>query len=420
MSLTNHQPVDLPQMRSDRYRWVVLGAATLAQTAASITAQGIYTLIPSLQNAFHLSEATAALAVSALNGGQVITMLMLGWLIDRFGERYVVAFTMVMMGVAALAGSIISTSFAVLLLFFVLIGTSYASVQPGGTRAIVRWFPPGERGMATGVRQAGLPLGTAVAAMALPLIAATYSWSAALAVQGAIGIAGGILFGLLHRDERGMKGVAAAAPPNLLKSIKLVAGYSALWPVMLAGAVMVTFQYTFATHAIPFVAARFHYSVVSAALLFSVSQWLGILGRVGLAWASDRFWPNHRVRSLGFTMAICVVATISLLLLPPGATNAALTVIFCVIGLFGVGWYPLYLLQIAEMAPKSVVASTVSFSMTINMLAICIMPPLFGVVVDRFNYGAAWSVLALLVLVGIAVLWRGAAHAENARVQDRI
>lgn len=410
--------VDVPRERSDKYRWVVLAVAAVAQTAASITAQGIYTLIPSLQNAFRLSEATAALAISALNGGQVVTMLMLGWLIDRFGERYVVALTMVLMGVAAIAGSIVSENFSVLLLFFALVGTSYASVQPGGTRAVVRWFPPGERGMATGVRQAGLPLGTAIAAMALPLIAATYSWNAALEVQGAVGIAGGVLFGLLHRDECGTQSVPVAAPPNLVKAVRLVAGHSVLWPMMLAGAVMVTFQYTFATHAIPFVAARFHYSVVAAALLFSVSQWLGILGRVGLAWTSDRFWPNRRVRSLGFSMAICVMATMSLIVLPISTSNAALTAIFCAIGLFGVGWYPLYLLQIAEMAPKSMVASTISFSMTINMVSICIMPPLFGAIVDRFGYSPAWSALALVIVAGMAVLWKGAAPAERARASD--
>ncbi|ACR29240.1 MFS transporter [Burkholderia glumae] len=416
MSATNLPSGNLAQGRGDRYRWIVLGVAALAQTTASITAQGIYTLIPSLQTAFHLSEGAGALSVSALNGGQVVTMLMLGWLIDRFGERYVVAFTMVTMGLSALAGAVVSPSYLVLLLFFVLVGTSYASVQPGGTRAIVRWFPPNERGMATGVRQAGLPLGTALAAMVLPLMAATYSWRAALMLQGAIGIAGGILFGLLHRDERNIPGAPPAAPPNLLKAVKLVAGYSALWPVMLAGAAMVTFQYTFATHAIPFIAARFHYSVVAAALLFSISQWLGIAGRVGLAWISDRFWPNRRVRSLGASMAICIAATIALLLLPVGTSNAVLTAIFCVLGLFGVGWYPLYLLQIAEMAPKTVVASTISFSMTLNMVAISVVPPLFGVVVDQASYGVAWSALSLLLLAGIVVLWRGASKAELARV----
>ncbi|HEY1609779.1 MAG TPA: MFS transporter, partial [Paraburkholderia sp.] len=331
MSATNDSAAGGASKDSDRYRWIVLGVAALAQTAASITAQGIYTLIPSLQTAFHLSEAVGALSVSALNGGQIVTMLMLGWLIDRFGERYVVAFSMVMMGCSAVVGATVSPSYAVLLFFLVLVGTAYASVQPGGTRAIVRWFPPNERGMATGVRQAGLPLGTAIAAMVLPVVAIAYSWRAALLLQGAIGIAGGILFGLLHRDGRNIAGAPAAAPPNLLKAIKLVAGYSALWPVMLAGAAMVTFQYTFATHAIPFIAARFHYSVVAAALLFSISQWLGIAGRVGLAWISDHYWPGRRLRSLGASMAVCVVATL-LLLLPFDFSNAMLVTIFCVFG----------------------------------------------------------------------------------------
>jgi MFS family permease len=416
MTSTNQTSAGAPQDGGNRYRWVVLGVAALAQTAASITAQGVYTLVPSLQTAFHLSEATGALSITALNGGQVVTMLMLGWLIDRFGERYVVAVTMVMMGLSAVAGAVISPSYVVLLFFFVLVGTSYASVQPGGTRAIVRWFSPSERGFATGVRQAGLPLGTAIAAMVLPLIASLYSWRAALMLQGAIGIAGGILFGLLHRDERNLSGAPAAAPPGLAKAVRLVAGYSALWPVMLAGAAMVTFQYTFATHAIPFIAARFHYSVVAAALLFSISQWLGIVGRVGLVWISDRFWPGRRLRSLGASMALCIAATMLLLLVPLDTSNAVLTMIFCALGLFGVGWYPLYLLQIAEMAPKNIVASTISFSMMLNMIAISIMPAAFGVIVDRSGYVPAWSALSLLLLAAIVVLWRGAAKAEAARV----
>ncbi|WP_186234274.1 MFS transporter [Burkholderia gladioli] len=398
----------LPGESTDSYRWTVLGVAALAQTTASITAQGIYTLMPSLQAAFHLSEAAGALAISALNGGQVVTMLMLGWLIDRFGERRVVASTMSMMGLAAMLGAWIAPSFPVLLGFIAMIGATYASVQPGGTRAIVRWFPPRDRGMATGVRQAGLPLGTALAAMALPLLAATQGWRLALVVQGAIGLAGGALFALLHRDERKAPGLPSAAPPGLLTSIRLVAGHTVLWPVMAAGAAMVAFQYTFATHAIPFVATRFHYPLVAAALLFSLSQWFGILGRVGLAWLSDRWWSGRRLRSLGMCMAICIAVALGLPLLPAETPKLVLAVIFGVVGLVGVGWYPLYLLQIAEMAPSSVVASTLSFSMTLNMLAISILPPLFGVLVDRFHYGAAWSALACLVLLGGLVLWRGA------------
>jgi MFS family permease len=73
--------------------------------------------------------------------------------------------------------------------------------------------------------------------------------------------------------------------------------------------------------------------------------------------------------------------------------------LFAVLGMAGIGWYPLWLLQVAEMAPKNAVASTVSFAMTVNLVAITLMPPVFGLVVDLVNYNAAWSVLVTILLL---------------------
>jgi MFS family permease len=400
----------------DSYRWVVLGAAVLAQTTASIVSQGVYTLVPFFQAAFHLTQASAALAVSAVNGGQVLSMLMLGWLIDKYGERSVVAVTMVAMGLAAFA-SALSPGYHVLLMFLVLLGGAYASVQPGGTRAVLRWFPPAQRGMATGIRQAGLPLGTAMAAMVLPALAVQHGWQSAVMVQGVVGVLGGLAFAVFHRDDRGVEGgPAAVPPPSLPQLVRVVAQYSALWPVMLAGVAMVTFQYTFATHVLSFLTTQFKMSIVAAALLYSVSQWVGIAGRIGLAWISDRLWPNRRVRSLAWTMAICALSVVAFMLLPSTAPVPLLVGVFVVIGVFGVGWYPLYLLQVAEMAPKSGVASTISFSMTLNMAAISVVPPLFGLVVDFSGYQAAWLVLVVMLALSMVHLMRGAARAEAARL----
>jgi predicted MFS family arabinose efflux permease len=113
-------------------------------------------------------------------------------------------------------------------------------------------------------------------------------------------------------------------------------------------------------------------------------------------------------------MGVCIAATVVMLALPADASKATLAALFCIFGLFGVGWYPLYLLQLAEMAPKPVMASTVSFSMTINMVAISVVPPVFGVIVDRFDYATAWTALALVVAGGIAMLLKSAARRSAA------
>jgi len=82
--------------------------------------------------------------------------------------------------------------------------------------------------------------------------------------------------------------------------------------------------------------------------------------------------------------------------------------IFAALGLFGIGWYPLWLVEVAEMAPQTAVASTVGFAMTSNMIAITLMPPIFGLVVDLSNYRAAWTLLVAILVLG-AVQLRGSA-----------
>ncbi|WP_207388652.1 MFS transporter [Azotobacter chroococcum] len=388
-----------------------------AQTTASVVAQGIYTLVPFFQSTFSLTQAEAALAVSAVNFGQVLTMLMMGWFIDKHGERSVVCLTMLFMGLAAMAAGLMN-SYIMVLGCLALVGASYASVQPGGTRAILRWFASDQRAMATGIRQAGLPFGSAVAAMLLPAVAYAHGWDTALFAAGAVGLMGAVLFGLTYRGAESSGSTPVEPLPSLPKLVREVARYRALWPVMFAGVAMVTFQYTFSTHALSFLMERFGMTAVMAGALYSVTQWVGIAGRIGLAWTSDHFWPGRRMRSLVGAMLVCITTTLVLALMPQSTPTWLLVGLFVVVGVFGVGWYPLYLLQVAEMAPKSSVATTISFSMTLNMVAITVAPPLFGAVVDVGGFSLAWALLAVVVVLAMANLAKRQDSTELARARE--
>jgi MFS family permease len=399
---------------NESYRWVVLGVAVVAQVTASVVSQGVYIMVPLWQSAYHLSHAYAALAVSVMNAGQILTMVRLGMAIDRRGERSVVAYSMVAMSLAAFGVAVLAVSYPVLLLCLTALGACYAAVQPGGTRAILRWFPPQQRGMATGVRQAGLPLGTALAAVTLPALALKYGWHAAAWAQGVVGVVGGVLFGIFHRDDVGQaKTGALGAPPSFRALFRMLAKHSALWPVMFAGVVMAAFQYTFSTHVIMFLTSDLKLETIAASFLFAVTQGVGIAGRISLAWVSDHFWPGERIRSLGWTMVVCALGVVALMFLPDRSPTWLLLLIFTVLGFFGIGWYPLYILQVAEMAPKTAVASTISFAMTLNMIAISVMPLLFGVIVDLSSYQAAWTLLVALLALFAVYLRRSATRAAG-------
>lgn len=164
---------------------------------------------------------------------------------------------------------------------------------------------------------------------------------------------------------------------------------------LLAGIAMSAFQFTFTAHAILFMAEQLGLGLVPAAAIFAVAQVAGIPGRVLLPWISDRLWPGRRIRSLGWIMAACVAITAGFLSLPAGAPAWLLYGVLGMLGLFGIGWFPLYILQIAEMASKAAIASTVSFATTLCMIAMSLVPLLFGLVVDAAGYRLAWALLIL-------------------------
>lgn len=367
---------------------------------ASLLNQGAYVLVPFWQSAYGLSQASAALPVSVMSAGQILLMVPLGLAMDRQGERRVVALTMVGMGMAAFSLALFAAnSYLMLLLLMLVLGAFSGAVQPGGTRAIVRWFPQSLRGMTTGVRQAGLPLGTALAAVTLPTLAITFGWTMAVAVAGTCVIAGGVLFGVFYRE--GGQPVQGSAPRGIGELIAKLATIPALRPVLVAGVVMVSFQYTFFTHVLTFLTSL-EVPIVAAGLFFALAQALGIAGRVVLPYLSDYLWPGRRMRSLKGAMYGCALAVVALMLLPPLASSWLVAAIFALLGLFGIGWYPLWLVEVAEMAPSTAVTSTISFAMTLNLIGITVAPPLFGLAVDLWNYQAAWTLVA--VMLGLAAM----------------
>ncbi|MCA3585546.1 MAG: MFS transporter [Methylocystis sp.] len=389
--------------RADPFIWAVLAVAVGTQAAGSIVSQGVYILVPFWRDAFGVSLATASLAVTVMNGTQILTMFSLGRAIDRFGERVVVGIAMLGMG-AAMAAAAMAPSLPLLLVCMALMGGVYAAVQPGGTRAIMRWFPPQHRGIATGFRQAAVPFGTAIAAAALPIIAAAHGWQAAVGLQAVVALAGALLFLTLYREG----GAATTSTGGALPVRQLIPQLGQdrdFWPVLRAGIAMSAFQFTLTAHAIGYMADSLQLGIAVAASLFATAQLLGIPGRVLLPWASDTLFPGRRVRSLGAVMLLGALAAIALLSLSPGDATWMLVCVLIAIGLFGIGWFPLYILQVAEMAPKSSIASTVSFATTLCMIVMALGPFVFGLIVDLAGYRMAWLLLtAPVVLTALPLL----------------
>ncbi|OLT10913.1 hypothetical protein BJF78_28200 [Pseudonocardia sp. CNS-139] len=153
-----------------RYRYVVLAVGTAAQAATAAYFLGLAAVTPALRDHFGLGVAGVGALLGGISVGLVGTLIAWGSAADRYGERghggrpgrrgrradrdRAVRDPLVAGGLLVLAGA------------------SGASVNAASGRAVLTWFPQESRGMAMAVRQTSVPIGTALAAVALPPVAA--------------------------------------------------------------------------------------------------------------------------------------------------------------------------------------------------------------------------------------------------------
>src|ERR1700691_58392 len=183
---------------ANAYRWLVLTAATLAQATASFALLGLAALAGFLQRDFQLSAAETGLLITASYAAPLFSLLFVGDLLDRKSERLIIGVGAVVL-FAAFALAATSASYAVLLVWLFVAGLGYSATQPGGSKSVSAWFRGDRLGLAMGIRQAGLPLGGAIAAAILPAVAAAVSWRAAFAAGAVVALGGALAFAMIYR-----------------------------------------------------------------------------------------------------------------------------------------------------------------------------------------------------------------------------
>src|SRR5207245_1176018 len=74
-----------------RYRWVILGAGTFAQSSFAAVSVGLPALAPVLRSHYHLSLGRVGIVLGAVSLGMLGTLLPWGLLADRIGQRAVMS-----------------------------------------------------------------------------------------------------------------------------------------------------------------------------------------------------------------------------------------------------------------------------------------------------------------------------------------
>jgi sugar phosphate permease len=388
------------ELSTSPYRWIILLLATLVQVGVSILQQAPAALGPVFTAELELSRAQIGLLSSAIWGGMLLAMLPVGLLIDRHGERRLIMAGVTTMALLVLWATQFST-FAWLLMLFLLASLGASTSAPGGSKAIAAWFPYSQRGSAMGMRQTGVSIGGLMAAFLLPLVAVRFGWQVGLELAAGVALVAVFFFALFYRElpaDEGAEG-RAASPGVPVGSIIRDPSFLGMTGYAF---VLMGVQGSSASYLALSLYEEVHLSVVVAGTFFAVFQVGGIVGRIGWGFVSDKVGRRRPVLLLVGLVAMGSCLTMAFA--GEGTLIPLVTVFAFLLGCSAMGWNGLYLTLLSESVPMHAAATAMGASLTIAFVGMFFASPLFGLVADLTgSYGASWFGLAGWSAVGITL-----------------
>jgi ACS family hexuronate transporter-like MFS transporter len=411
------------QVAVQRYRFVILGVVWTAYLIVYLARLTVGPLAPFLKNAFSLDNAEIGGLTSASALAYGPTLIVAGWLADRFGaRRFLVAGTFVA-GICVVL-MFFASSYAMLFDLLVLSGLGCGFIQPSAIRAVMLWFPPRERATAIGFNQTAINVSGVIGGLTLPALAFALGWQYCFLVVGLVALViCGACFVLyrdppgsllrLPADDTGLPSLLAepgtacqAEVPATGKNVDShwrqsvqVLKCRDIWVLCVAGLFFGAVEFAAIAHMVLYLQKEYLLGTVAAGGLLAFCQLSGAAAKPGSGFVSDRLLRGRRrpalvVMSLGAAGACVALAGL-------GRGDRWLVYpCLAVLGATAIGWGGLYGTIAGEIGGRRNVGFATGISTAAVNLGIIAGPPLFGVVVDRTgSYGLAWTLLAAAAAV---------------------
>ena len=195
-------------------RWI-LGFLLLTVTVINYVDRQVFSILaPDLQDAMHWSELDYSRIVNAFQLAYAVMMLLSGRILDRIGARIGLAASVVVWSIAEAAHALARTPIGFGVARFAL-GIGEAANFPAALKAVTEWFPPSERAMATGLFNSGVALGTIVASVGVPILAAAYGWQAAFVATGMLGVVWVPFWWIAYRERAPQREASVERSPTV-------------------------------------------------------------------------------------------------------------------------------------------------------------------------------------------------------------
>jgi len=393
---------------SNRARWTIVGLLFSASVINYFDRATIAFALPLISRDLALGPEAKGLLLSSFFWSYTLMQIPMGVLADRVNLRwlYAAAFALwsVAQGLIGLAGGLHA-----LIAFRVLLGVGEAIYLPGGSKIVSLLFRPSERGLPSGLFDAGTRTGLVIEGVAVPWMLVHHGWRATFTVVGFAALLWLIPWFLwTPRDLRAPASTRAAYTRRAFgaTTAALLTNRNLLGVCL--GFFCFDYYWYFLVNWLPdyLVTAR-GLTILRAGLyaalpyfVFGASEPLG-------GWIADRLvergWTETRARKTIITIAFLT----GLLLVPASRVTGAGAAVALIIGGCFVGLATANLLVVLQAcAPRHEIGLWTGVYNTVGNLAGILSPILTGVLIERTgSYTPPFLLAAALIAVGPLAFW---------------
>jgi len=289
-------------MGKESYRWVILGIVYLSILAFTLIFQSIPPILPFILSDLHLTYAQSGLLMSLFALPGIFVSLLGGFLADRYGMRLLgTGCFLLMIGGTLLVG--LGEDLPVLGLGRIIAGIGGLTLSVFLPKLLSQWFKERELGLAMGIFNTGVPLGSVICFGLFGKMGSLWGWRVPILLTGIYLLITFILFLILYRLPPSQE-MGEDKPHSILKSLREM-GY----PIWLVGFSWLWFNAAFVSF-VTFAPALFlqkDYTIEQSGLLIGIPLLGSLLFSAPIGYLVDRFKHQELFIGMG-AIALAILA----------------------------------------------------------------------------------------------------------------
>jgi MFS transporter, ACS family, hexuronate transporter len=393
--------------------WIIIVLLLIATSLSFLDRQVLSVSILEIKKDLSISEVDYGFINAGFLFSYAIMFTLGGILIDRYGSRLGLAFSVGFWSFATLLHSL-STSVVHFGLFRFLLGVGEGGCFPGAIKAVMEWVPRNKHALANGIAIGGSAFGAVVAPPLSVYLLGIVGWRGVFLVTGGFGFLWLLswLFFTRKKRQSSMQSTEESLALNekIRERVKLG---DLLKNKEVKVFVVIRFILDPIFYLYMFWIPKYLNEVHSLSLeAIGKILWIPFLA-LGLAnilggWISDLVFQKTSNVNFSRKLVMGIAAALTIPIVSVGFLHSyVLILVLMALALFAHGlWITNYITSIGDIFGKQVTSTVVGLSGSAGAISSMVLNPFIGFVITRFSYNPIWWYAGIMYPLAFLLLLR--------------